>query len=782
MPSPSQAPIGVVVFSQPVSAPTAPTASTPPAPRCRSARRLRPRPSRGCAIDTADSTYVLTMESRRVVVKRALRRRALRSAPVRVVVIGAGFAGLAAADALARAGVETVVLEARDRVGGQGLVAGARERGRRRDGRRVRPSRERHAAGVRRSGSGSASGTRECATGAGSRAAAIPSTSDALHDGAEDDRRGGARGRAPVSRLRRCSTASTLDPAAREAIQARLEVSCAATADRVDGRGARRDRGPLGRPVPERGGRESAPRARARRACSGRPSTSRARSSACAGAMARRDRLGGRRRGRGRPGRARRARERGRPDSLRARRCRARSATPTPPSSSATRRSSSCRSPLPPRRAPCSRCPSAGGAGPRPAPTACSRSSALRRLGARARRTSGRGRPAGLARVARTTPPRPRARSGRRRPLHLGRRPWVEARVLGARPRAPPHGPRPARSTPAGSTRTTRTRADGRRARERPAGGAGDPRGAARLPPQNPDRTVKRPSRRSSVIVPELPAEIAELKRQVGRFIEDEVYPVEQRIVERNAIDPAELDALRAKARAAGLLDAQHAGRAGRPRPLDARPGRARGGVGQGDERARLRGRRPRPARAAGAPQPGAGGAVRDADRPRRVPRGVGADRAWRRLRPRGARRDGRPRRRRLGAERREMVRHERGRRGLLPRRGGRTRASSCSSSSSPGTPGLEIKRTPRFLHDPYIDHHPEIVLRDCRVPDGEPRAGGDRARASGSSSSGSSSRRAAAARPSGCSARRPRGRRSARRSAARSSRTRASPSRSPTR
>ena len=35
-----------------------------------------------------------------------------------------------------------------------------------------------------------------------------------------------------------------------------------------------------------------------------------------------------------------------------------------------------------------------------------------------------------------------------------------------------------------------------------------------------------------------------------------------------------------------------------------------------------------------------------------------------------------------------------------------------------PGTPGMEIVRTPSFLHDPYIDHHPEIVFRDCRVPD----------------------------------------------------------------
>jgi alkylation response protein AidB-like acyl-CoA dehydrogenase len=35
-----------------------------------------------------------------------------------------------------------------------------------------------------------------------------------------------------------------------------------------------------------------------------------------------------------------------------------------------------------------------------------------------------------------------------------------------------------------------------------------------------------------------------------------------------------------------------------------------------------------------------------------------------------------------------------------------------------PGTPGLEVQRVPGFLHDPYLDHHPELVLRDCRVPD----------------------------------------------------------------
>ena len=35
-----------------------------------------------------------------------------------------------------------------------------------------------------------------------------------------------------------------------------------------------------------------------------------------------------------------------------------------------------------------------------------------------------------------------------------------------------------------------------------------------------------------------------------------------------------------------------------------------------------------------------------------------------------------------------------------------------------PDSPGLRISRIPEFMHDPYLDHHPEILFEDCRVPD----------------------------------------------------------------
>jgi alkylation response protein AidB-like acyl-CoA dehydrogenase len=44
------------------------------------------------------------------------------------------------------------------------------------------------------------------------------------------------------------------------------------------------------------------------------------------------------------------------------------------------------------------------------------------------------------------------------------------------------------------------------------------------------------------------------------------------------------------------------------------------------------------------------------------------------------------------------------------------------------GTPGLEVVREPRFMHDPYTSRHQELRLTDCRVPEMNrvPGAGGE--------------------------------------------------------
>ena len=45
-----------------------------------------------------------------------------------------------------------------------------------------------------------------------------------------------------------------------------------------------------------------------------------------------------------------------------------------------------------------------------------------------------------------------------------------------------------------------------------------------------------------------------------------------------------------------------------------------------------------------------------------------------------------------------------------------------------PGTPGMMITKTPGFLHDPYLDVHPEIVFESCRVPEANRVPGGGNA------------------------------------------------------
>jgi acyl-CoA dehydrogenase len=217
------------------------------------------------------------------------------------------------------------------------------------------------------------------------------------------------------------------------------------------------------------------------------------------------------------------------------------------------------------------------------------------------------------------------------------------------------------------------------------------------------------------MVVPELTPEIRELKERLARFVEAEVYPVETAIARRGTIDPAEVETLRAKARAAGFSQLnmpREAGGAGLSMvgqvALEEEAGRATNGLGfcvvdrgpaelyeiaTPEQRERfvmpvVRGE----AREAWAvTEPGAGSdvaavaatAVRDGD-------------GW----------------------------VLNGEKWFVTSEGDPAfyivlavaEGEQVLFVVEPGTPGLEIKRVPGFLHDPYLDHHPELVLRDCRV------------------------------------------------------------------
>ena len=224
-------------------------------------------------------------------------------------------------------------------------------------------------------------------------------------------------------------------------------------------------------------------------------------------------------------------------------------------------------------------------------------------------------------------------------------------------------------------------------------------------------------SRSRSMVVPELPPDIAELKERVGRFVADEVFPLEEEIAAAGAIDFTAVDAVRKKARAAGfsmLNMPEEAGGAGLSMlgqvALEEESGKATNGLGFAvvdrgpaelweiltpEQRDRwvvpiLRGEY---REAWAVTEPGAGSdvsavaatAVRDGDE------WVLNGEKW------FVTSEGEP-----GVY---IV--------LAVAEGEQT-----LFLVDPGTPGMEIRRTPSFLHDPYIDHHPEVVFTDCRVPD----------------------------------------------------------------
>ncbi len=151
---------------------------------------------------------------------------------MRVAVVGAGLAGLAAADALATAGIDVVVLEARDRVGGRvcsrELANGAVvEMG----AEFILPGNDTIRHYVDRFGlglwtKGMLYGDREPRGGLGVSAAALRDAITTIGD-ALPAVENGVSAAALLELL-------TLDPGAREAIRARFEVSVAASAERVE--------------------------------------------------------------------------------------------------------------------------------------------------------------------------------------------------------------------------------------------------------------------------------------------------------------------------------------------------------------------------------------------------------------------------------------------------------------------------------------------------------------------------------------------------------------------
>jgi acyl-CoA dehydrogenase len=217
------------------------------------------------------------------------------------------------------------------------------------------------------------------------------------------------------------------------------------------------------------------------------------------------------------------------------------------------------------------------------------------------------------------------------------------------------------------------------------------------------------------VIVPELPPEIRELKSRVARFVEQEAYPVEQRIAERGSIDHAEVDELRRKARGAGFamlnMPPEHGGSGlsmlGQV-AIEEEAGKATNGLGFA-----VVDRGPRELLELVTPEQ----AQRFVDP---IVRGEYRE-AWALTEP-GAGSD-------LSGLRATAVREGddwvlNGEKWFVTSEGrpGVYIVAAVAEGEQqlflvePDAPGLRIVRTPSFLHDPYLDHHPELELTDCRV------------------------------------------------------------------
>ena len=219
------------------------------------------------------------------------------------------------------------------------------------------------------------------------------------------------------------------------------------------------------------------------------------------------------------------------------------------------------------------------------------------------------------------------------------------------------------------------------------------------------------------MVVPELSAEIRALKERAARFVQEELYPAEERIVARGSIDHDDVAELKAKARAAGFsnynVPEEHGG-ADLPMlaqvAIEEEGGKATNGLGfivceRGPrelleiaspaqlERFVLPVLRHEQQEAWAITEPGAGSDVG----------GIEAT----------AKRDGGDWV--LNGEKWFVTGGEKADYFIVLALDGDEQALFLVEK---GTPGCEIARIPRFMHDPYLYTHPEIRLADCRVPD----------------------------------------------------------------
>ena len=216
---------------------------------------------------------------------------------------------------------------------------------------------------------------------------------------------------------------------------------------------------------------------------------------------------------------------------------------------------------------------------------------------------------------------------------------------------------------------------------------------------------------------PTIPEDVRALKERIARFVREELHPFEVEIARRGEIDEERLQALRAKARAAGFSNLNMPEEYGgmdlsvvSQVALEEEAGKATNGLGY-----MVADRGPRELLGLSSPEqveryvmpvvrgetreawaitePGAGSDIKDIS--------TTAERDG----------DGWV----LNGEKWFVTGGERAGFFIVLAWAGEEQASFIVER---GAPGLEIVRTPTFMHDPYASKHVELRLTDCRVPE----------------------------------------------------------------